>query len=68
MAAGRRKSPGKKKKARGRKRATRRIPSPSTVVDTFDLESPAGRKYRVRRTTQTDPYDSTSDPGSGKKR
>jgi hypothetical protein len=38
-------------------REKRQVPRPSTVVEEFEIKSPKGRKYAVKRTNQKDVYD-----------
>jgi hypothetical protein len=49
----------------GRKRKSKPrpgLPDPSSVVSETTLRSPAGRTYRVLRTTERDPYDPPDKP------
>jgi hypothetical protein len=39
------------------KRRRRVVPDPATVVEEHIFVSPKGRRYRILRTTQMDPYD-----------
>jgi hypothetical protein len=38
-------------------RRRRVVPDPTTVVEEHIFVSPKGRRYRILRTTQMDPYD-----------
>jgi hypothetical protein len=40
-----------------RERRRRVVPDPATVVEEHIFVSPKGRRYRILRTTQMDPYD-----------
>lgn len=51
-----------KKKTTKRKKPSE-VPRPSTVVEEFQITSPKGTKYLVKRTTQTDIYDKKSRKG-----
>ena len=51
-----------------RKRAPARapgLPDPRSVIEEKTFTSPKGNRYRILRTTETDPYDP---PAPGKKR
>ncbi len=39
------------------------LPDSASVVSETTLRSPAGRTYRVLRTTERDPYDPSDKPG-----
>lgn len=55
------KSIGKKtKKVSSSHRPKRAIPAPDTVVKEFTMESGTGKKIRVLRTNQHDPYDANA--------
>ncbi len=52
--------PGKRPKRGADKKQRPGLPDPSSVVEERTLTSPSGRRYRVMRTTETDPYDKKS--------
>jgi len=55
----------KTKRHAGRKRKSKPragLPDPASVVSEATLRSPAGRTYRVLRTTERDPYDPPDKP------
>lgn len=56
MAARRRKSSRGKKK-RTTKKARPGLPSPGTIVEVRTMALPSGKKIRILRTNQKDPYD-----------
>jgi hypothetical protein len=58
-------SRGENPPAKGPKRSVRKkerpgLPNASSVVEEGTLTSPMGRRYRVIRTTEKDPYDKES--------
>ena len=65
MAAAERKTgKGAKKPSRGSKRRKPGLPKEESVVSTTTFTSPkSGRRYRIMRTTETDPYDKPTKHG-----
>ena len=51
------------KKKTSKRKKPGEVPRPSTVVEEFQITSPKGAKYLVKRTTQTDIYDKKARKG-----
>jgi hypothetical protein len=45
-----------------RKPRRRGLPDPASVVAEKTFTAPSGRRYRILRTTETDPYDAPAEP------